>query len=61
MVGHLIGREPTFKSLWVDGQLSLSTEDPLTPDSPSGSWHLSQEEEDHYMYSYISMYISIIK
>ena len=56
MIGHVIPREPSFKSLWVEGQLSLSTEEPLTPDSASGSWHLSQEG-DHYMYSYIGKFI----
>ena len=57
MVGHVVGREPTFKSLWVDGQLTLGTDAPLTPDSPSGSWHLSQDS-DTYMYSYIGMYMN---
>lgn len=54
MIGHVVQREPTFNSMWVEGQISLSSEEPLTPDSPSGTWHLS-EEGDGYMYSYIGM------
>ena len=52
MIGHVIARKPTFDALWVEGEISFSTEDPLTTESPSGSWHLGKENEG-YMYSYI--------